>query len=72
MLPNSQTDKGPAPELSITEGPAQRSCLNTEGHPRGLPAPGNWCKFSVFVTKHWSQPHSTGTNTDALHNFPPP
>lgn len=65
MLPTSQTNKGPAPRLSITEGPAllTRSCLNTEGHPRGPLALGNWCKFCVFVTK----PLGTGTNADALH-----
>lgn len=62
-------NKGPVPWLSITEGPAQlaRSCLNTEGHPRGPLAPGNWCKCRVFVTQHWSQALGTGSNADALH-----
>lgn len=69
VLPTSQTNKSPALWLSIIEGPAllTRSCLHTEGHPRGPLAPGNWCKFSVFVTKHWSQPLGTGTNAEAHH-----
>lgn len=60
-------NKGPAPQLSITEGPAQltRSCLDTEGHPRGPLEPGNWCKFSGFVTELWSQSLSTGSTADA-------